>query len=400
MEKYDIKVDLLPNLFVKEDGTFNLQDALLLSGHIAGVCYDEEGFNHIVKEDVEKTEKRIGRTLTTGHHSVYDHVYVSLNLRNIPKLLAMILNNEKEYTTAEKSSRYTKIVRAENSIITEQEEELYNKWLETFIKIIKERYGNAYTDFKIGTLAQENARYLVTVFMPTQMVYTTSLRQINYIAAWMVEYMQHCNLNDDFDRRLCQAMEEFYSELKRLNLIEPRLMRNEKHRSFSLFGKDLDKKTDYFGDVYQTTYKGTFAELAQAQRHRTIAYQMEMPHEKEFFVPPIIENNDVLVNEWLKDMEKVSSIFPQGTMVTINERGTYENFILKCKERLCGAAQLEIMRQTSQTLQNYKKALEEANHPLAKDIVNYSHGARCTFPDYECLKPCGFNEGINLTRKI
>ena len=36
------------------------------------------------------------------------------------------------------------------------------------------------------------------------------------------------------------------------------------------------------------TYKGTFAEFAQAQRHRTLDYKMEMLEEKEYFIPPII----------------------------------------------------------------------------------------------------------------
>ena len=40
------------------------------------------------------------------------------------------------------------------------------------------------------------------------------------------------------------------------------------------------------------------------------------------------------------------------------------------------------------------------NKLIANDIVNYSHGARCTFNDYNCLKSCKFNEGITLTRKI
>ncbi len=400
MEKFDIKIGLLPNVFVKDDGTFNLEDALLLCGKIGGECYDKEGFEHILKEPQEKTEKRIERTLSSGHHSIYDHINISFNLQNVPKILAMILNNEKEYTTSEKSARYTPIVRGEGSIITPLEEELYNKWMDNFKTVIKERYGSVHNDSKITKLAQENARYLVTVFMPTQMIYTTSLRQINYIASWMQEYIENANLNDDFDRKLCQAMGEFLGELKSLNILDARLMRNEKHRSFSLFGKDLDKRVEYFGDVYQTTYMGSFAELAQAQRHRTIAYQMEIPEEKEFFVPPIIANDQVLVNDWLTDMNEVSSIFPQGTLIKINERGTYENFILKCKERLCSAAQLEIMEQTTKTLQNYKKALEMANHPLAEDIEKYSHGARCTFPDYECPNKCGFSEGVNLTRKI
>jgi hypothetical protein len=58
------------------------------------------------------------------------------------------------------------------------------------------------------------------------------------------------------------------------------------------------------------------------------------------------------------------------------------------------------MRQTKETLEEYKKALEEKNHPLAKDIEKYSHGARCTFPDFKCSSDCKFKEGKILTRKI
>ena len=46
------------------------------------------------------------------------------------------------------------------------------------------------------------------------------------------------------------------------------------------------------------------------------------------------------------------------------------------------------------------KALEESNSPLYEDIEKHSHGARCTFPDYDCPQSCGFNEGITLKRHI
>lgn len=80
--------------------------------------------------------------------------------------------------------------------------------------------------------------------------------------------------------------------------------------------------------------------------------------------------------------------------------GKYEDFILKCKERLCSAAQLEIMQQTRATLLKYRDSLKLSNHPLAEDIVKYTKGARCTFPDYECPSDCKFKEGKLLTRRI
>ena len=58
------------------------------------------------------------------------------------------------------------------------------------------------------------------------------------------------------------------------------------------------------------------------------------------------------------------------------------------------------MEQTRETLLKYKKALEESNSPLAKDIEKYSHGTRCTFPDFNCSSDCIFSAGKSFVRKI
>ena len=395
-----IKVDIAASYFKDEEGRLDLDSSLMLSGKFAGVCYDQEGYNHLKDESEEKTRRRISLTKDNGHHSVYDHIYMSLNISNIPKILAMVLNNEKEYTTSEKSARYTPIKPGKDSVITEEEHRLYEKWMEIFKRKIKDMYGDIYDDSKIKKLAQENARYLVTVFMPTTMIYTVSLRQINYIVSWLQKYIATCDKTQDFERKLAASMQEFISELEKLNVLDNGLLTNEKNRSISLFGKNLDSKKEYFGDVYATTYKGSFASLAQAQRHRTLDYKMELMEEKEFFVPPILDDDGALIQEWLDDIKSVANVYPNGELVTIYERGTYENFILKCKERLCSAAQLEIMRQTKETLENYYNSLKANNDPLADDMEPYTHGARCTFPDYKCGSTCGFKEGINLTRKI
>ena len=227
-----------------------------------------------------------------------------------------------------------------------------------------------------------------------------SVRQINYIVSWLQKYIATCDKTQDFERKLAASMQEFISELEKLNVLDNGLLTNEKNRSISLFGKNLDSKKEYFGDVYATTYKGSFASLAQAQRHRTLDYKMELMDEKEFFVPPILDDDEALIQEWLDDIKSVANVYPNGELVMIYERGTYENFILKCKERLCSAAQLEIMRQTKETLEKYYNSLKANHDSLAEDMEPYTHGARCTFPDYKCGSTCGFKEGINLTRKI
>ncbi len=400
MNQEKIKITILPNQFLKEDGTFDKNKAIMLSGKIAGICYDKEGFSHLENEPEDRTLRRIDMTLNNGHHSVYDHIMINFNLQNIPKMLAMILNNEHQYTTSEKSARYTPVVRKEGSIITEDEERLYNKWLNIFKEKIKAQYGYIYNDSKILKLAQENARYLVTIFMPTQMIYSTSFRQINYIASWLMEYINHADMNDVFEKKLSLAMKDLISELYRVNVLEDGLLKNEKYRHISLFGNNLDVKDEYFGNVYSTLYKGSLAQLAQAQRHRTLDYNMEFLDKKEYYIPPIIANDEELTAEWLDDISMVKSVNPQGELVKIYEVGKYDDFILKCKERLCSAAQLEIMQQTRDTLLKYSNALEISGNPLSQDIIRYTHGARCTFPDFNCTSDCKFFEGKKLVRKI
>jgi hypothetical protein len=168
-----------------------------------------------------------------------------------------------------------------------------------------------------------------------------------------------------------------------------------------LFGNNLNNKKEFFGDIYAMKYYGSFAELAQAQRHRTISYQMEILEEPEYFIPPIIKDNKDMVSEWISDMGSVSNLYPQGILLNIYETGTYDNFILKCKERICTCAQLEICNETYNNLLRYRDRLRENGYAeLYKDIIKYTKGARCTYPDYKCSSPCNFKEGIKLTRKI
>ena len=137
-------------------------------------------------------------------------------------------------------------------------------------------------------------------------------------------------------------------------------------RKISLFDERKSRKEE-FGENYCTTYEGTFAEFAQAQRHRTLQYKIRLLDEVKFYIPEIIENNEELKKMWLEDMNSLADLYPQGMLIQINERGTAENFILKCKERVCGCAQLEIMKQTYEILNKYIENTKETN----EEIYNY-----------------------------
>lgn len=363
-------------------------EALKFAGKSAGICYLPHNTEKLFSESEEKTIKRAENTLKSGHHSVYSHSVYNFVLEGIPKILAMILNNEKMYNTSEKSARYTKMES------TGIEKELYEEWIEIYKEKIKEKYKD-FDEKKVLKLAQENARGIISVFTPaTTMEYTTDFRQINYIIHWAEDFIENAE-NTLFNQKLKEVLKDFINQMP--DIIIPELNSKTKNRTFSLFAK-RDRKEE-FGENYSTNYEVSFSELAQAQRHRTIYYEMQIKDKASYYVPKIIQNTD-LETKWIKDLSSLENNFPQAMLVKVNERGTVENFILKCQERICGAAQLEIMNQTKDTLDKYIEKTKNTNKDVYEYLLPYSKGARCTFPGFKCTAPCVFG-GINaLNRTI
>lgn len=368
-------------------------------GKNAGICYMAHSFADLLNEPTEKTARRIAQTKNSGHHSVYDHASVSLYLEDIPKALAMVLNNEKMYTTSEKSARYTKMVLKENEQI------LFDKWLAIFKDLITEKYQakcpEFFTDKRIEKLAQENARYLTSVFTPTSMEYTVTYRQLNYLYKFLKQESEKNAENNRFLKLLQPYLKDFCVAIENsVPYLDADLQNDGKERSLSLFRNPILKPEKHFGTIYSTYYKGSLAKLAQAQRHRTIHYNITLPEKDEYYTPPILEDRPDLVSDWTKDISSLSTNIPQGTLVNINESGTIEDLILKAKERCCTFAQKEIQEQTEETLKEYQKALESSDPELANYLSKYTKGSRCTFPDYTCSARCGFADGITGKRDI
>ena len=120
----------------------------------------------------------------------------------------------------------------------------------------------------------------------------------------------------------------------------------------------------------------------------------------QYYVPPIIRDNEDLTRLWIDDIKSLGNIYPQATLLDVTEMGTLDNFILKMYERKCTFAQLEINQITSETLKKYENALRVKVHPRAEELRSYLKGSRCTFPGYKCASPCGFAVGVNETRMI
>ena len=369
-------------------------------GMAAGVCYMAHDFATLRAEDENKTFRRADLTKTNGHHSVYDHATITLYLHCIPRILEGMLDNERYMVSSVKSGRYTL------HPLPEDEQQVYDKWLETFTNLIRDTYQADYpqyfTDNKIKKLAMENARYVTSCFTMVSMLHTVSYRQLNYLYGFFSSYADKIkDSTNPFEQKLHPYIVEFVELLKGTGYIDEVLKQDGKGRQVSMF-RDRPV-TEYFGDVYATNFRCSFAVYMHLNRHRTLKYYMQTPaapKDLEFYVPELIADKPDLRAAWLADLDRLRDHYPQAMLVTTSEMGNLEDFILKAIERKCSSVLLETTRVVNGVLTKYQQALKASHHDGAETLAKMQKGAKCTFPNFKCPSPCGFALGVNEKRKI
>lgn len=392
---------------LKIDADLN-EELYVLGGRMAGVCYAPDDYFDSKIQNVESAIKRSDNCCTSGHHSPFDHAYVTIQITGIPKILAMLLNSTEFYNTSEKSARYT-IMKS----LDEKEQKLYDKWRIIFNYEIRKKYGDKLTEKEADRLAIENARYMLSVFTPTSMCYTTSYRQYNYLIKWLDDFSNYIKSYIEDEFRMSTKTGRFYSKLympvielkKKLEDIFTIKIKDNKNGRFQFFRQpEIDSTAqEYYGDVYLTHYSVSFAALAQLQRHRTIHYEMELIDPLDCcFLPPILTGE--LISDWFIDFHSIADNFPQCMLVNVTESGRFSNFVLKCKERLCTRAQLEIFLQTRDTMKNfivYKNNLSYPSYELLDSVTDdWCVVPRCMFDDFKCTEPCKLGPNHCFNRDI
>lgn len=365
----------------------NLKNQSLEYGaKFANVCYSEKEFLEIYNESKEETLKRQNRTLGSGHHSVYEPSYFTFELTDIPKSLVMILNNQAVYVTSEKSARYTQM-----SDISPKEKILYDKWMDIFIPQITKKYGNILKEDRIKKLSQENARYMTSVHTPTKLIHTMSFRQLNYLMHLFNDFI-NTSKDTDYNNSLRTSMSEFLQMPNMKDLYVERLKANVKDMELNWYSNFTN--SEHFDSTYTTNYQMSFASLAQAQRHRTINYQVQQFNTLgSYIVPPILSASQK--KEWVSDLESVADLYPQAALLSVTERGLPEHFKMKAIERLCGFAQWETMNNTNITL---KKYLANVQNPEIKNYLETKAVSKCKTGN--CASPCEFGPKLALKRVI
>ena len=216
--------------------------------------------------------------------------------------------------------------------------------------------SNKARDEAIKKLAQENARYVTSVFTPTSMAYTVNLRQLNFLQQQFEIIVNDPETKKNlFQSRLVESMKEFLEQTKDFRVEK---LDNQTDRTLSfyldnrLLGPSVssDVLEDIFQGVYSISHELSFAGFAQAQRHRSINYNIiegtELGAPRGFFIPKIVELT-YRVAEWSNDLHQVAKEdLPQAQLLMVYERGILEDFRSKALLRMCGHAQFEIMQDT------------------------------------------------------
>ena len=398
------------------------KNAMEFAGKNAGICYMPDDYTSEGINDTEACLKRAKFNIKSGHYSVFEHYHITFLMEDIPKIMAMILNSTRLYNTSEKSARYTKMKPE-----TELEAELYDKWCRKFTKILLEKHPEL-TDNEMNKLAQENARYLISVFTPTTMSFTVPYSRAILLIDWLKDLnvwlyrfkeltfktnSSNAMYSTTISERLMIVIGEFIHNFSKvlgvnqsnLPLTDHKKMGitlfnayNMSEGSHAYYALDTIKELDHYGSVYYTKYFASLACVAQLQRHRTINYNIRFINMGGSFcyTPNIIFDDAELSAEWESDFDKLISanILPQGQMVSVEESGNFLDFYAKCKERLCTRAQIEIRENTVETAKRFL-GVQFKYSDLVKDMFYYDEDddsykvrPRCQFNNYTCKEPC------------
>ncbi len=428
-----MKVELVARTIEKADHPFEFdpnhvnKDIKVIGGKAAGICYAPDDYLSEGIQDSEKALKRASFNAKSGHYSVFEHNHLTFTVE-CSKAMAMVLNSTRLYSTSEKSARYTKM-----HLETEFERDFYGKWIGIFTDLIKV-YNKNLNDKDVEKLAMENARYLTSVFTPTFLMFTVPSDRAVLLPGWLDElaanivkaklmltkYDGNTKIFEVYYDRIAKESVElaqlirdaigetdtptlkdhknigiqFFDSIKLLNYIENNNEKNiEAESVVNAINNNLIGK-EYYGDVYKSYYNASFASVAQIQRHRTTQVSIEVGNPNNVYIPKIIRETPY-EEEWVKDFKTLveHGVCPQAMLVIVEEKGSFNDFVLKCKERLCARTQLETMEIARDQVEEFnrnKHDLSYYNQYELKKMIDSNNKVkiRCQFDGYICNEPC------------
>lgn len=399
-----------------ETDKISLEELNVLAGKYGGTCYAKAGYETIKHQPEEKALKRAMSTAKRGHHSVFQHSVISFEII-CSKMVAMILNSMGVSNTSEKSARYTYMHPEEPEVA-----DIYTKWCGRFMELIPIYFerelsmeGKPFTmsDSLLEKAALDQARYMLSVFTPTSIVYSIPYRNLCYLLEWMTRMADNISSLPAslYNTRL---QSELYSMVKTFKAVigEELPFGDNKDEFLHILpyqatGEQWHIDHEILGDVYSVERQASWASVAHLLRHRTLTHWFNAaePGEYGFYLPPLLtlERNAPYKAEWERDIQSIAKYSPQGTKVSFVEQGSFDKFILMCKERLCSRALLETQNVCRDILQSFRpEDLSPFNRKLLQEHTdkNGQPCPRCQFKDFHCVENCSFGGNRAFTRLI
>ena len=369
----------------------SIDEVKLICGQAACICYGPDSFDEILARDDKAVMKTSEGCITSGHHSTLQHYYITFTFEGIPKLAAMILNNERPYDASEKSGRYTIMT------CVGRENELYDKWRVRFGQLIAAKYPHL-DEKVVKKLAQENARCFISVLSPTTtMDYSVDIGQANYLIRWLRNF---CAI--ETGHPLKEAIKPWLAKIAdamaEICYIEG--VEDYRGRDTITFFAKRSRRTE-FGECFSVNADVSFASAAHFNRSRSMLFEFGVPSdpaEAYFYVPKILEKQSD-IDEYLADMRSIADLYPAGMLIHMNMRGTPEAFALLVQERLCGATLPETCFTTKGILESYLSATFTSNTFVYDFLKPFNKGTKCSFGHYKCNRPCPLGPQMCFTRK-
>lgn len=369
-------------------------------GKIANTCYMKGSFEEVFSQSQEKAEKRALKCGENGHHSVFDHLVVTLQIEGLNKITAMVLNSIGMYATSERSGRY-----CEFKGFCDRDEALYIKWREKILEELKD--VPARTDFEKEKIANENARYFISSFAEnTEMVYTINIRMLSYVTEWAEKAINYIDNNDN---ELRGKEKEFYtrlsSQLKQFNELVYKTIFN--YYNFSPLKDNKNGRFDFLADLSEN--RGVSREflnssvfygypdvmsivcLGHKVRSRVLDIAFGLQSRATYYIPSFIQSW-YLSEEWIEDMKSIEDLFPQGLEVETYECGMKRDFFrYQVIERMCN----HTLNETCQRVLSQAGRLHrEDDSSYIKSFFNEQGTVKTKCQLTKCSNPCLKNKNF------
>ena len=374
---------LLENYDERKDNMFEF------GAKVMGVCINNNPLEVMQNEPIEKTQKRLIDTIKLRHHSGYDFSKVTFLFEDTSKLFITQLHNLHVFDSEGTSGRHVELK------MNPQEKQVFDYFYKAFYDRVCEKNPEA-KEHQKKQIAFENARYIIGADAKTNLVHQISLRQFNYVYEWAQKFLEKETYNE-YEALLIPEMKEFCRIAKDLEIDGEKLinenLKDPYNRSFNMF-YDGKKRPEHFGTTYEIYYKSTLPTFDQLQRHRAINYKLSIPNEKEYYIPQIVKDME-LVGEWNEKIDKLENV-SQARLLDVFEYGTVDQFVMKMKERCCEFTQPEAKKIVKDNSMKIFEGLKDYDPQMAEELIlRYGKGKnRREFPDYKCVckTPCNINK--------